>query len=294
MITKLFILIAFSLLLLVPTGYSFADDKEDKKEKKIKTLESECGKKLDKKQLNFDGLMCQTLFELQSQVDALSVDITINWIDIVGIPADIADGDDDTHLTEAEVDAFVSNNGFSTEPHTVDTDTLYSGVDFATSNQNCAVGNVVTGIDENGIITCVLDEIGTSTDTSALEERIAFLESRTNIAPYISDLTFDITTIVTPSGSTFIHECVVDYTYTINDDKRWTAITIEESTKERFVGPHFSRTTQLDSLVFTEDVSNSFSYDYLNSGKSFRSFEVLTIILNDGEDTVSETFDFRC
>jgi uncharacterized protein YjbI with pentapeptide repeats len=178
MIVKLSILIAFSLLLLVPTGYSFADDKEDKKEKKIKTLESECGKKLDIKKLNFDGLMCQAVFELQSKVDTFVVDITINWADIVGIPEDIADGDDDTHLTEAEVDAFVSNNGFSTEPHTVDTDTLYSGVDFATSNQNCAVGNVVTGIDENGIITCVLDETGTSTDTSELQNQVNTLQNQ--------------------------------------------------------------------------------------------------------------------
>jgi len=143
MITKLFILIAFSLLLLVPTGFSFADDKEDKKEKKIKTLESECGKKLDKKNLNLDGLMCQAVFELQSQADAFTAGITINWLDIVGIPADIADGDDDT-------------------------DTTYSGVDFATSNQNCALGSVVSGIGADGNLICNPSDSGLSCENQRI------------------------------------------------------------------------------------------------------------------------------
>lgn len=34
------------------------------------------------------------------------------WSSLANIPADIADGDDDTQLTEAEVDAFVANNGY--------------------------------------------------------------------------------------------------------------------------------------------------------------------------------------
>jgi hypothetical protein len=294
MIVKLSILIAFSLLLLVPTGYSFADDKEDKKEKKIKTLESECGKKLDKKKLNFEGLMCQAVFELQSQADALVVDITINWIDIVGIPADIADGDDDTHLTEAEVDTFVSNNGFSTEPHTVDTDTQYSGVDFATSEQSCDLGSVVTGIDENGAVTCALDEIGSGGDTSALESRIAFLESRTNNPPTITDFEIDVHTTITDLGVTTEHECVIDYSYTVNDDKRWIALTIEESTEDYPVDPRFSRTTQLESLTFTENISNSFTYDYRNLSSEYRSSDRLTLSVFDGEDTTTITQDFRC
>ncbi len=37
-----------------------------------------------------------------------------SWNDLSDIPADIADGDDDSHLTEAEVDNYVSNNGYLT------------------------------------------------------------------------------------------------------------------------------------------------------------------------------------
>ncbi len=36
------------------------------------------------------------------------------WASIVGIPSDILDGDDNTQLTEAQVDAYVSNNGYLT------------------------------------------------------------------------------------------------------------------------------------------------------------------------------------
>ncbi|MHC4723506.1 MAG: hypothetical protein ACYS9V_04555 [Planctomycetota bacterium] len=36
----------------------------------------------------------------------------MNWVKIDNIPTDIADGDNDTQLTESEVDAYVSNNGY--------------------------------------------------------------------------------------------------------------------------------------------------------------------------------------
>ena len=40
--------------------------------------------------------------------------LTTTWSNITGIPADIADGDDDTQLTESQVDAFVANNWYLT------------------------------------------------------------------------------------------------------------------------------------------------------------------------------------
>ncbi len=49
--------------------------------------------------------------DLEQQIDNILDGIIVNWADIVGIPADIADGDDDTQLTETEVVAFVNNNG---------------------------------------------------------------------------------------------------------------------------------------------------------------------------------------
>lgn len=141
-----------------------------------------------------------------------------------------------------------------------------------------------------------IDAVGPHTgDTSALESRIAFLESRINTPPTITNFEINVTPITTPNsfGTTFIHECVIDYTYTVNDDKRWLPLTIEESTREHS-SAEYSKTFQLDSLTFTEVVSNSFTYDYLNGGEYFRSFEQLTISVNDGEDTTIETQDFRC
>ena len=38
-----------------------------------------------------------------------------------------------------------------------DTNTTYSGANFATSNQSCAAGNVVTGVDASGAVTCAAD-----------------------------------------------------------------------------------------------------------------------------------------
>ncbi|HCP45323.1 MAG TPA: hypothetical protein DIU15_04745, partial [Deltaproteobacteria bacterium] len=38
---------------------------------------------------------------------------SINWSDLNNVPAGLADGDTDTQLTEAQVDAFVANNNYS-------------------------------------------------------------------------------------------------------------------------------------------------------------------------------------
>lgn len=39
-----------------------------------------------------------------------------------------------------------------------DKDTTFSGTDFATSNQSCTAGKVVTGVDPNGAVTCATDK----------------------------------------------------------------------------------------------------------------------------------------
>ena len=44
------------------------------------------------------------------------------WGTLAGIPADLQDGDDNTQLNEAEVDAFVANNGYITSPDDADAD----------------------------------------------------------------------------------------------------------------------------------------------------------------------------
>ena len=53
--------------------------------------------------------------------------IVVSWDDILDIPNDIQDGDDNT---------------------------TYSGEDFALSSQSCPLGDVVTGIDDDGTIIC--------------------------------------------------------------------------------------------------------------------------------------------
>jgi len=45
------------------------DDRDHNDRKKDKTLESECGKKLRKKNLNLDGLFCQAIIAIQDMLD---------------------------------------------------------------------------------------------------------------------------------------------------------------------------------------------------------------------------------
>lgn len=63
---------------------------------------------------------------------------SVAWGKLTGVPADLADGDDDT---------------------------TYSGTDFATSNQSCTGTQKVTGIDGSGNVVCGPD---TDTDTDTL------------------------------------------------------------------------------------------------------------------------------
>ncbi len=86
------------------------------------------------------------------------------WSTLTGIPADFADEVDD--VDDADADSTNELQDWSTLPGIPadiadgDDDTQYSGVDFATSNQGCAVGFVVTGIDVNGAVTCAVDQTG--------------------------------------------------------------------------------------------------------------------------------------
>jgi hypothetical protein len=72
--TKSFLAISIIVVLLIGTvsfDATFADKDEDKgkKDKTLKTFESECAKKLDKKKLNLDGLFCQAILGFQFTVD---------------------------------------------------------------------------------------------------------------------------------------------------------------------------------------------------------------------------------
>jgi hypothetical protein len=50
-------------------NYRDYDDKKHDDRHKDKTLESECAKKLEKKNLNLDGLFCQAIFAIQDMLD---------------------------------------------------------------------------------------------------------------------------------------------------------------------------------------------------------------------------------
>ena len=123
------------------------------------------------------------------------VAVTIPWVDITGVPSDIADGDDDT--TYDGSDFAISGNScasgmvmmgisYSGNPICViDNDTTvsgncptgdyfmygisqgglvlcslidtYDGYDFAVSNQQCPSGQVMRGITSNGLVICIVD-----------------------------------------------------------------------------------------------------------------------------------------
>ncbi|MHC4624789.1 MAG: hypothetical protein ACYS4W_12900 [Planctomycetota bacterium] len=57
--------------------------------------------------------------ELQSSGSA-----SVHWDNLTNVPADIADGDDDTQLTEAQVDTYVSNNGYLDASSALDWDNI--------------------------------------------------------------------------------------------------------------------------------------------------------------------------
>ena len=57
-----------------------------------------------------------------------------DWTEITNIPTDIADGDDDTQLSEAEVDAFVSNNGYLTSYTETDPVWVADSINYASKS----------------------------------------------------------------------------------------------------------------------------------------------------------------
>jgi len=81
---------------------------------------------------------------------------SVNYSDINNIPADIADGDDDTHLTEAEVDIMVANNGYATQINELS--------DAITGNDNLFLGELSgsagTGGYNTGVGKLALSNVG--------------------------------------------------------------------------------------------------------------------------------------
>jgi len=87
--------------------FAFANGEDEKEDEKIKTFESECAKKLDKKNLNLDGLFCLAIFALQQSIADLQ-----NQFDVLFVQKDL-----DTPVLFLQVDpgseapALVVNDG---------------------------------------------------------------------------------------------------------------------------------------------------------------------------------------
>ncbi|MGO4921621.1 hypothetical protein ACEN2N_18905, partial [Maribacter spongiicola] len=69
-----------------------------------------------------------TTVDLSGFDDNAADDFDGEWTSLANRPAGLDDGDDDTQLSEAEVDAFVANNNYSTGAHITDAADLTSGV----------------------------------------------------------------------------------------------------------------------------------------------------------------------
>lgn len=61
-------------------------------------------------------------------IDGDNTTVPMGWNDLSGIPAELADGDDDTQLDEAAVDGFVANNGYAAAASLNDGDTTTTPV----------------------------------------------------------------------------------------------------------------------------------------------------------------------
>ena len=192
MIVKFSILLLVTLMIMIPVTESFAQRQEavsftaarvltgdgppaDKLGKKgtgyIDNTSENCDYylKTAKKTWTISQSLCADTGDLEVRVSTLEQFVQdvmngianlISWNSLKDVPADIADGDDDTQLTETEVDAFVANNGFSTGSHTVDTDTQLTEteVDAFVANNGFSTGSHTVDTNTNAATLCTTGE----------------------------------------------------------------------------------------------------------------------------------------
>ena len=73
-----------------------------------------------------------------------------NWNDIQGVPADLQDGDNDTVLTESEVEQFVKNDAMDLHE-----DTTIGGKMVVTSPPTCSDGQILSFTQSSNSWTCI-------------------------------------------------------------------------------------------------------------------------------------------
>jgi hypothetical protein len=100
----------------------------------------------------------QTL-EGHSAADFRQAADAVSWDDLSEIPAEISDGDADTlggmSCASGQV-AKWNGTGWACADD-VDSNTIYTGADFALSDQSCNAGDVVTGVNASGGVVCAPD-----------------------------------------------------------------------------------------------------------------------------------------
>ena len=81
-----------------------------------------------------------------------------DWSNLPGIPADIQDGDDNTQLSETEVDNFVANNGYITNPDDADADPTNELQDLSLNGNTLSLSNDASTVDLSSFTSNNLDE----------------------------------------------------------------------------------------------------------------------------------------
>ncbi len=112
----------FSSLTNIPTGLSDGDDDTQLTESEVDAFVANNGyltAEVDGSVTNEIELPDQTdnagKYLTTDGTDPAWTNLSVSYNDLTDIPADLSDGDDNTQLTESEVDAYVANNGYLTE-----------------------------------------------------------------------------------------------------------------------------------------------------------------------------------
>ena len=161
---------AFNNLTGIPSGLADGDDDTQLTEAQVDAFTNNNGyliNELDgnpRNEIQVLSISNDTIFLEYGGFVKLPKSFNGSFNNLTGIPAGLADGDDDTQLTEAQVDAFANNNGY-----------LLNEVDGSITNeiQDLSLsGNILT-ITNNGTATDIdLSAFLDNTDTQLTESQV--------------------------------------------------------------------------------------------------------------------------
>ena len=195
-----------------------------------------------------------------------AADHSHDFAELTNIPADLADGDDDT---------------------------VYSGADFALSSQNCAVGQTVTGIAANGTITCATPPMA-NTPPDCNQQNQALQYSSLNGWSCV-----DISTIGPSAGGAQGYEVTDSWGNTWDGDERAALPWAEASQVCTGVGGRLPSITELYRVSgdFKGDVGSPYETNHLWSQTWWNKSNKTQVRLNDGaisHSIATNSAPFRC